>query len=150
VDAFARAPQQSGGLSSYCKACKNAKQRDARFLKHYGLTPEQRAALLAGQGGLCAICRELPAVHVDHDHVMGTVRGVVCFRCNVGIGHFRDSAATLRAAIDYLERTTWQRTQTCTGVYRLTSPRLAARRSPSSSDMLRLISSRRAASCPPA
>ncbi len=150
LEAFAKAPKQSGGRASYCKSCKNAKQRDARFLSTYGLTADTLQARLDAQDGLCAICRLRPAVHVDHDHLVGTVRGVVCFRCNVGLGHFRDSAATLRAAIDYLERTTWQRTQVCTGVYRLTSPRLAARRSASSSGMQRLICSRGAGTCPPA
>jgi hypothetical protein len=150
LEDFARASKQSGGRASYCKSCNNARQRQARFLKTYGLTPEALQSLVDGQGGWCALCRQRPAVHVDHDHVVGTVRGVVCFRCNVGLGHFSDSAAILRAAIDYLERTTWQRTQVCTGVYRLTSPRLAARRSASSSDMQRLICFRGAGSCPPA
>jgi hypothetical protein len=149
VSEFHRARGQSGGYSPYCKPCRSERTRVERFLRVYGLTPEAMEKLIADQGGRCAICRERPAEHVDHDHVTGSVRGVVCFRCNVGIGHFSDRIDVMRRAIDYLERTTWQRTQACPGVYRLTSPRLAAHRSASSSAMQRLISSRGAGSSPP-
>jgi hypothetical protein len=60
--------------------------------------------LLRSQGGLCAICRVAPAVHVDHDHATGTVRGMLCFPCNAAIGHLRDDPATVRRAAAYLEK----------------------------------------------
>jgi hypothetical protein len=60
--------------------------------------------MLAAQGGLCAICRAAPAGHVDHDHVTGAVRELLCFNCNGGLGQFRDDPAVLRAAADYVER----------------------------------------------
>ena len=56
------------------------------------------------QGGVCAICREAPAVHVDHDHATGEVRGMLCFPCNAAIGHLRDDPRVVRAAAAYLER----------------------------------------------
>jgi hypothetical protein len=143
VTEFHRARSQSGGYASYCKSCRSARERKRWFLHRYGLTLEAVEALVAVQDGVCAICREAPPVHVDHDHVTGEVRGVVCFRCNSGIGQFGDRADLMRKAIDYLERTTWQRHRVSTGVYRLTSPRPAAARSPSSSELRRLISSRR-------
>jgi hypothetical protein len=120
-------------------------------LKHrYGLTEAEVDAMIAAQDGLCALCRERPAEHVDHCHLTGEVRGVLCSCCNQGLGNFRDRADTLRQAIDYLETTTWQKTRVCTGVYRLTSPRRAARPSSTSSGLQRLISSRRdAGSSPP-
>lgn len=101
--------------------------------------------MLAAQGGLCLLCRERPGEHVDHDHLTQQVRGVLCSCCNQGLGNFRDNAQTLRNAINYLETTTWQRTRTSPGVYRLTSPRPAPRPSSTSSDMLPLICSHRAA-----
>jgi len=67
----------------------------------------------------------------------------LCFNCNGGLGQFRDRIDILRKAIDYLERTTWQRTLVSTGVYQLTSPRPAAAASATSSELQRLISSRR-------
>ena len=60
---------------------------------------------LAEQGGRCAICNEhMSKPHWDHDHVTNEFRGWLCFRCNVGLGQFRDDPALLSAAIDYLSR----------------------------------------------
>ncbi len=143
IEEFDLQPSQSGGRNCYCKPCRSKLNRQWRFTREYGLTPEAYAALVDGQGGLCAICREREAQHVDHDHMTGAVRGVLCFPCNAALGQLKDRVDLLKAAIDYLETTTWQRTPVCTGVYRLTSPRPAARPSPSSSELQRLISSRR-------
>ena len=60
--------------------------------------------MLAAQGGLCAICRNAPAAHVDHDHDTGEVRELLCFNCNGGLGQFKDDPEVLRAAADYVER----------------------------------------------
>lgn len=62
--------------------------------------------LLNLQGGGCAICGAFPterSLAVDHDHDTGRIRGLLCMRCNTGIGHFEDSIPLLEAAIDYLE-----------------------------------------------
>jgi Recombination endonuclease VII len=142
VTEFSVSRRQRDGLNSQCKQCKGARQRVHRLQRIYGLSAEDVQSRIDEQGGLCALCRERPAEHVDHDHQTGRVRGVLCFLCNVGLGQFTDRPDLLRRAIDYLETTTWQRTQVCTGVYRLTSPRLAARRSPSSSATWRLTSCR--------
>ena len=139
---FDKAVSQSGGYNCYCKPCRRQRDRAARFLRVYGLTLEARDALIAAQGGRCAICGESEPVHVDHDHVTGVVRGVVCFRCNSGIGQFDDRADLMRKAIVYLERTTWQRQRVSPGVFRLTSPRPGAAPSRSSSELQHLISSR--------
>jgi hypothetical protein len=76
----------------------------------YGLPLEEYNALLARQGNCCAICRGDLAVmcgkrrpHVDHCHDTGTVRGILCTKCNAGIGMLRDDPALLRAALAYLE-----------------------------------------------
>jgi len=74
----------------------------------YGITIEQYGEMLEAQGGVCAICREpCPSgknLAVDHCHETGAVRGLLCARCNSGIGQFLDSPDRLRAAIGYLER----------------------------------------------
>ncbi len=156
---FPRNRSARGGRGSYCKPCHNVPTRTCveklhgsgrhyHLRQRYGIGAADVAAMIKAQGGVCLLCGERLAQHVDHDHVTGEVRGVLCSCCNQGLGNFRDNAAALRAAIDYLERTTWQRTLVCTGVYQLTSPRPAARPSPSSSALRHLISSRRAASSP--
>ena len=77
-----------------------------RYLEQtYGITPEQYDEMFAKQGSKCAVCGSDDPVRywtVDHDHVTGAVRGILCWHCNVGLGHFRDDIANLIAAADYL------------------------------------------------
>lgn len=122
LEHFDLARSQSGGHNCYCKPCRAGRDRAARFLRPYGLTEAQLADLVARQGGRCAICRDAPAAHVDHDHVGGHVRGVLCFSCNAALGQFRDRVDVLRAAAAYVERTTWQKRRVGAGVYRLDPP----------------------------
>ncbi len=87
-----------------------------RNLTRYGMTPEQYEEMLAGQGGVCAICKTFRAwrnrnvLHIDHDHTTGRVRGLLCHWCNVAIGSLNESPDTLRAAIAYLEQANSQET----------------------------------------
>lgn len=70
--------------------------------------------MLSAQGDLCAICGKQatgtgtrggpPRFHVDHDHVTGKVRGLLCGGCNIGLGGFRDSKSNLISAVSYLGR----------------------------------------------
>lgn len=86
------------GLSDHCYAC----IRDRR----YGLASGQYDELFAQQGGTCAICHRCPrqvALSVDHDHVTGRVRGLLCQNCNAALGMFKDDPALLARAIDYLK-----------------------------------------------
>lgn len=74
----------------------------------YGIPYEHYIALLEEQGGCCAICaREFPVIegtpHVDHDHRTGKVRGLLCSRCNMGLGGFDDNEVYLRNALYYLD-----------------------------------------------
>ena len=131
------------GQYPQCKPCRKEQSRGNHLLRTYGLDSATLQQLVDAQGGVCAVCRQAAPVHVDHDHVSGRVRGVLCFNCNGGLGQFKDRAGVMRSAIDYLERTTWQKERARPGVYRLTSPRQAAARSSSSSELQRLISSRR-------
>lgn len=79
-----------------------------RYLKaRFDITPERFLELEVAQDGLCAICRKppngrWPRLHVDHDHVTGVVRGLLCFRCNAGLGHFQDDRSRIEAAVQYL------------------------------------------------
>lgn len=78
-----------------------------RNLRKFGITEEQYDALLAAQGGRCAIC-ELPErgrmLAVDHCHSTEEVRGLLCSKCNTGLGLFDDRQDRLMKAISYLER----------------------------------------------
>jgi hypothetical protein len=71
-------------------------------LKRYGLTIEDYEVILQTQRGRCAICRGPAPTNVDHDHVTGKVRGILCQRCNIGLGIFYDDPEILKRAIEYL------------------------------------------------
>jgi hypothetical protein len=71
--------------------------------KSYGLRADDVAGLLSQQQGVCLICLRRPAVHVDHDHETGEVRGMLCFRCNTALGQFDDDARRLQRAADYVQ-----------------------------------------------
>jgi len=114
LDRFVRNASQPSGWAPYCKPCHNARGKAAKekvggsrtyhLKRRYGITAADADAMLEAQGGLCAVCRAAPAAHVDHDHATGTVRELLCFNCNGGLGQFRDDPAVLRAAADYVER----------------------------------------------
>lgn len=81
-----------------------------RGLKYeYGMTVAEYDLLLQQQGGVCAICRRAPddskkRFAVDHCHKSGKIRGILCTRCNQGIGYFKDNPLLLRLAATYLEK----------------------------------------------
>lgn len=83
------------------------RRKQSAALKHkYGITLDQRDALRRSQGNACGICREPltggQAEHIDHCHDTGRVRGVLCSRCNMGIGLLKDDPAILLRAVAYL------------------------------------------------
>jgi hypothetical protein len=77
-------------------------QRIAHLRYEYGLTLEQYDAMLEAQGGACAVCGATGTLVVDHDHASGSVRGLLCDSCNVGIGRLKDDPAVLALAVAYL------------------------------------------------
>jgi hypothetical protein len=87
----------------------NAKINDG-LKYHYDITLERFNELLAEQGGVCAICKKLEVTSrtkrlvVDHDHKTGRVRGLLCHRCNCGLGYFKDDSSLISGALSYLSR----------------------------------------------
>jgi GDPmannose 4,6-dehydratase len=81
-----------------------------RRLETYGLTEQDFQSLVKLQNNCCAICKSpfdmentLKTCHVDHCHKTNVVRGLLCARCNLGLGQFKDNVEILRTASDYLE-----------------------------------------------
>jgi Recombination endonuclease VII len=81
--------------------------RDKRLRYIYGISLEEYDAMLERQGGVCAICKKAPArgkvLFVDHCHVTGRVRGLLCAKCNSVLAFGHDDLDILRAAIAYLQ-----------------------------------------------
>jgi hypothetical protein len=88
------------------RAEQRSKYRAINLKLRYGITPEEYDELLVSQNGVCAICGEECStgrrLSVDHDHETGRVRGLLCSKCNYGIGHLK-TVENLERAIDYLE-----------------------------------------------
>lgn len=72
----------------------------------YGITLYDYNKILQSQDGVCNICGQPPSVRkhlaVDHDHDTGAVRGLLCHKCNVSLGHFKDTKI-LEAAIKHIK-----------------------------------------------
>lgn len=119
------------GYSTLCKACDNANHRDRRKrrsvqqlkrdrrrgieynrVRNYGLSPNSYAALLIKQDNVCAICGcpetriikgTISTLSVDHNHVDGRIRGLLCDVCNKVLGLLKDNPDLFRKAATYLE-----------------------------------------------
>jgi hypothetical protein len=85
--------------SRYCLRCQENLHRE----RTYGVTADQFDAMMLRQAGCCAICQEpMGTPAVDHDHDTGRVRGLLCRRCNTGIGMLADDPDRLLSAAAYL------------------------------------------------
>ncbi len=84
-----------------------AMTRRSKIKQKYGITLEEHERIYVDQNGCCALCGKLVAyreVHTDHDHETGEIRGLLCFRCNLGLGTFGDDLEGLRRVMKYLRR----------------------------------------------
>jgi hypothetical protein len=140
---FYRQPRRKDGLFPYCKPCSNHKSSQWRrdnpeanqaiversrerhritskawkMKSFYGITREQYEAMLATQGGKCAIdtCgrdvvsafseRRVPLKQIaciDHDHVSGKVRALLCNRCNYVVGCAEKHPDIIASAQSYI------------------------------------------------
>lgn len=73
--------------------------------KKFGVTLAEFNQMFLVQESKCAVCHTAAAKkwNLDHDHVTGRARGILCTTCNLGIGQMRDSADLCRAAAAYLD-----------------------------------------------
>ena len=126
LDDFHKCVTRKDGRSALCKTCrsrldalrvvvyrpKSKESMRKNALRQRGITPTEFDRLLEGQGGVCAICGEsetaksrwgtVKQLAVDHNHVTGTIRGLLCYTCNSGLGYFKDNPRLLEAAVQYL------------------------------------------------
>lgn len=120
ITEFNKDKQTVTGFAKYCRTCNHTKSKnrylnnkdkhkDATLKKVYGITLLEYHKMLVKQKHKCAICGILQDKNkkyfaVDHDHVTGEIRGILCERCNQGLGYFRDNIDILMNAITYLLR----------------------------------------------
>lgn len=110
-DLFPQNKSYKTGKATICKPC-SAKQafeyrnpiREAE--RKYNLSTQQVLELKAKT--CCDICGNTniknKALCIDHNHITGKVRGVLCDACNTGIGKLKDDISLLQKAINYLNK----------------------------------------------
>lgn len=101
--------------SRQCKTCRSEKPKSRsqrmQYLKRYGISEDEYRQMWNSQEGACAICgKDLSLLdprhrHIDHEHSTGRVRGILCSRCNRGLGFFEDNPDSLATAARYLSST---------------------------------------------
>lgn len=103
------------------KRANDKKRRDGYYIKNkdrikdqyltrlYGITLKEFNEILLEQDNQCAICgadkcASGKSFAVDHDHTTGKVRGLLCKKCNMGLGHFEDNLETIKNIMKYMEK----------------------------------------------
>jgi hypothetical protein len=117
---FVKRANRKSGVQSYCKECHNKKMklkdrteytRNFDLKKSYGITIDDYNKMFIEQKGCCAICnihlldikqKTKRNLCVDHDHNTGVIRGLLCDKCNRGIGLLQDNKEIILSAYNYL------------------------------------------------
>ena len=103
----------SGTVTVSCGNCARGKRTrkprarkgHSRIWYEYGISGEEASIRMQAQGGLCLLCGEpMQVPMIDHCHKTGEVRGILCGRCNAGLGFFRDNPEALMRASKYVRR----------------------------------------------
>lgn len=92
----------------YYKEYRETTGRYIHLRRTYGVEQEDFDRLVKEQGGVCAICEapppELRPLQLDHDHVTGKPRGLLCAKCNTLLTHFGDRPEGLLKVLEYVSR----------------------------------------------
>lgn len=85
------------------------KVRNSKLKRKFGINLEEKEKLFSLQNHQCAICKTKENIRdrdwdVDHCHITGKVRGILCSNCNRGLGLFKDDPSTLLSAFAYLKK----------------------------------------------
>jgi hypothetical protein len=120
LNEFVERKNRPSGYQAYCKQCHNLKRklnynseymRNFDLKKSYGITQDDYNEMFTKQNGCCKICeihilnlnqKRKKHLCIDHDHKTGKIRGLLCDKCNRGIGLLQDSKYVLLNAYNYL------------------------------------------------
>lgn len=102
--AKARSSQRRAYYVKYHASDKGRTRAAREKLKKYGATACELTRMRIEQMDTCPLCLErLQTPFIDHCHATGRVRGLLCMKCNTGIGLLRDDPAVARRVVAYLE-----------------------------------------------
>ena len=121
IEEFYGDKTKTGGRNYECKECTKARikethdpdrARDRHYRRNYGITLADFNRMVLAQGNKCACCgTDKPGGrhnvwNVDHDHVTGAVRELLCKDCNIVLGLVEDSPEHLQRLIAYVAKHT--------------------------------------------
>ena len=120
LNEFHKRKNSKDGHDHHCKECGNSRHRkkyvdDSEYRirkKHsyiktvYKLSEADHIELMNKHNGKCAICdnkfKSKTTTYIDHNHITGKVRGLLCPKCNMLLGNCNDNIEVLQSAIFYL------------------------------------------------
>lgn len=123
ITEFYKSNQGIYGVQVNCKKCKIVEQKEyfaknsrywknANLLRDFGITFDTYTEMLKSQNNVCMICKKPETVKqqgkvrilsVDHNHLDGSIRGLLCSGCNVGLAGFKDNPEALVRAAQYIK-----------------------------------------------
>lgn len=122
LNKFSKHPKGRYGKHPQCNTCRsnfekkrylNGEKEKRKLLRPYSyekqlkdrykITLVEYNSILKRQKNRCGICQRKIKLVVDHDHLNKNVRGLLCTKCNTGLGKFNDNIEMLNKAIQYLE-----------------------------------------------
>lgn len=98
--------KKRNGLDSWCRTCRATYRNSINRGKFRSVISDAALLALKSEVTQCVICGSAEPLVVDHDHLTGEVRGLLCNHCNRGLGHFRDDPMLLEFAAQYLYAST--------------------------------------------
>lgn len=124
---FNKDKRSKDGLSYWCRKCHNKQKnqwykdnpeknwyrnnpekgkkcsRKTKLKQLYGITPEIYQEMYENQNGICANpgC-DNPVEVIDHDHITGKVRGLLCHGCNVSLGYLKEDKSRILGLVEYI------------------------------------------------
>lgn len=94
--------KKRNGLDSWCRSCRATYRSEICRGRFRSDLSDDALKEIKSEIKECVICGDSGPLVVDHDHVTGKVRGLLCNRCNRGLGQFRDDPILLEFAAQYL------------------------------------------------
>lgn len=94
--------KKRNGFDSWCRECRATYRSEICRGKFRADLSDEQLKHIKQSTKECVICGSEEALVVDHDHLTGKVRGMLCNHCNRGLGHFKDSPMLLEFAAQYL------------------------------------------------
>lgn len=70
----------------------------------YGIAKEDYERMLNSQNEVCAICKKDSKLWVDHDHLTGIVRGLLCPSCNTLVGYIETHGHLIQDVLKYIQK----------------------------------------------